>query len=65
MLQALRPEVLDIATPPHTHMALLRLAAEHDVHCISQKPLAPTLTEARAMVELVLTRGCPCMNWAL
>lgn len=57
MLQALRPEVLDIATPPHTHMALLRLAAEHDVHCISQKPLAPTLAEARAMVDLAERAG--------
>lgn len=45
-------DFLDIATRPDTHLPLLRLAVEKNIPTIVQKPLAPTLAEAQAMVEL-------------
>lgn len=50
MLEAERPDALDVVTRPETHTALVRLAAERGIHVLCQKPLAPTLEEAGAMV---------------
>ena len=46
-------DILDIITPPETHLQLVRLACESLVPTvICQKPLAPTLAEAAEIVEL-------------
>jgi predicted dehydrogenase len=50
MLRAARPDALDIAAPVGAHAALCRLAAAHRVAILCQKPLAPTLAEAAALV---------------
>jgi D-apiose dehydrogenase len=50
MLDVERPDFIDIITPPETHLPLTRLAAERGVHVLCQKALAPTLTEAQALV---------------
>ena len=50
MLDELRPDVVDIVTPPATHHALVALAAERGISTICQKPLAPTYEEAAAIV---------------
>lgn len=48
LLEKTRPDILHIATPPETHLTLIRLAAKHKVPLvISEKPLAPTEKEAR------------------
>ncbi|MFT4567424.1 MAG: putative dehydrogenase [Saprospiraceae bacterium] len=39
-------DVIDIITPPDTHYDLCIQAANHGIHIICQKPLAPTLQEA-------------------
>ena len=58
MIDAVQPDVLDIITPPHTHRALVELAITRRVSTvICQKPLAPTLREARAIVELAEAGG--------
>lgn len=59
MLAALKPDLIDIATPPTTHMAMVRLAAEAGTACICQKPLAPTLSESRDIVDLAKQAGIP------
>ena len=51
MLDAEKPDFLDIITPPDTHASFTRLAAERGVHVICQKALAPAFAEATAMVE--------------
>ncbi len=51
MLDAERPDFVDIATRPDTHLALTRLAAARGLHVICQKPMAPTHPEAIAMCE--------------
>lgn len=48
--QGLRPDVIDVATPRETHAPICRLAADHGLAIICQKPLAPTFAEAAALV---------------
>jgi predicted dehydrogenase len=57
MLDAERPDLLDIATPPATHLALVRACAARGIACVSQKPLAPTLDEAREVVAAAEAAG--------
>ncbi|MEO6269901.1 MAG: Gfo/Idh/MocA family oxidoreductase [Lautropia sp.] len=57
MIAAIRPDVLDIATPPDTHLPLVRIAAREGVACISQKPLAPTYPQAVELVEIAEQAG--------
>src|SRR5581483_8378897 len=52
MLDREQPDFVDIITPPKTHLELVRLAAKQGVHILCQKPLAPTLEEARAIVDI-------------
>jgi predicted dehydrogenase len=44
-------------TPPGAHVAVVRAALEHGAHVFSEKPLAPSLAEAVALVELARARG--------
>lgn len=58
MLMAVKPDMLDIVTPPHTHHSLVQLGISAGVSTIvCQKPLAPTMREARAIVELAEAAG--------
>ena len=61
MLADLRPDFVDVATPPHAHRALVELAARTGTHVICQKPLAPTLDDARAMVDACRAAGVQFM----
>lgn len=57
MLEAERPDFVDIATPPATHHALVEMAAARGMAVICQKPLAPTIEEARALIAMVEASG--------
>lgn len=57
MLDAVRPDLLDIAAPPDAHLALLEEAAARNVDVICQKPLGGDLATARAMVEIARAAG--------
>lgn len=46
MLDATKPDALDVAAPLDAHVSLCRLAADRGVHVLCQKPLAPTLAQA-------------------
>lgn len=50
LIADLKPDVVDIVTPPATHAALIDLCAAAGSNAICQKPLAPTLSEAEALV---------------
>lgn len=50
MLAHERVDAVDIASVRETHVELSLLAAEHGVHVLCQKPLAPTLSDAQALV---------------
>jgi predicted dehydrogenase len=51
MLDAERPDFVDLITPPATHAALCHLAGERGVHILCQKALAPSFEEAQAIVS--------------
>jgi len=57
MLASERLDAVDIATHDVTHRALVGLAASQGLHVLCQKPLAPTMAEARAMVVLAREAG--------
>jgi predicted dehydrogenase len=59
MLDATQADVVDIATPPETHLALVAAVAERGLPVICQKPLAPTLDEARAVAAAASSAGVP------
>jgi len=49
-------DAVDIITPVKTHADLTRLAADHSVHVMCQKPMTPTVAEASKLIEDVGTR---------
>ncbi|HYL80287.1 MAG TPA: Gfo/Idh/MocA family oxidoreductase [Candidatus Acidoferrum sp.] len=51
MLERERPDAVDIATPVATHAPLTRIAADHGVHVMCQKPLTPTVAEAERLIR--------------
>ena len=65
MLKAGGIDAVDITSPRELHTAHVRLAAKHGLPAICQKPLAPTLGEARALIDELSDR-VPLMvheNW--
>ncbi|MES2696689.1 MAG: Gfo/Idh/MocA family oxidoreductase [Verrucomicrobiota bacterium] len=66
LLDELRPDFIDIITPPETHLELVRLAAARGLAIICQKPLAPSWEEAIALIDEVRHSGVRFMvheNW--
>lgn len=57
MLDAVKPNLVDIVTPPATHRALVEAAARRGVQMICQKPLAPTFAEAEEVVAIAEEAG--------
>jgi D-apiose dehydrogenase len=52
MLDAVRPDILDVATPPPTHLPAIEAAAARGVATICQKPFCGGLDGARRAVEI-------------
>jgi predicted dehydrogenase len=66
MLDQEQPDIVDIITPPGTHLEMCREAADRGIHIICQKPLAPTFQEARQIVDHVSHKDLRFMvheNW--
>jgi predicted dehydrogenase len=66
MLKNEQLDFLDIATRPDSHLHLVRLAAEHKLPAICQKPMAPSWNDAIAMVDIAERAGVRLMiheNW--
>ncbi|WP_137934163.1 Gfo/Idh/MocA family protein [Mesorhizobium comanense] len=61
MLSAEKLDFVDIATTVGSHRPLVELAASHRVPVICQKPFAPTLADAKAMVTACADAGVPLM----
>ncbi|MBZ9964819.1 Gfo/Idh/MocA family protein [Mesorhizobium sp. BR1-1-2] len=54
-------DFVDIATTVGSHRPLVEMAAAHGVPVICQKPFAPTLGDAKAMVAACAKAGVPLM----
>ncbi|REE01190.1 Gfo/Idh/MocA family protein [Marinoscillum furvescens] len=66
MLDEQKPDFIDIITPPQTHLDIVKAAAKRGVNIICQKPLAPSLEEARGLVETAEKHNVRLMiheNW--
>ena len=59
MLAKTKPDVVDIVTPPDTHLELVSAVAARGVPVICQKPLAPTYAEAEQVVNAAERAGVP------
>ena len=51
LLDKAKPDLVDLVTPPETHLELVRTVAQRGLPVICQKPLAPTYEEAVAVVD--------------
>lgn len=51
MLDSEKPDVLDVTLPPSAHAEAVAQAASRGISILCQKPLAPSLAEAEAMVR--------------
>jgi predicted dehydrogenase len=59
-------QLVDICTPPHTHLAVIKLAAERRKNILVEKPLALSLRDALCIQELIERNGvklCAIYNW--
>ena len=66
MLASADIEIVDITTPPSSHLMLVRKASAAKKHILCQKPLAPTYEEAEEMVQTARAAGVRFMvteNW--
>lgn len=61
MLDAVRPDVLDIVTPPATHASLVTLALARGIPVICQKPLAPSWDACVAIAREARLARVPCV----
>lgn len=57
MLEAERPDFVDVATTVGAHRALVELACAHAGTVICQKPFAETMADGRAMVDVAARTG--------
>jgi predicted dehydrogenase/nucleoside-diphosphate-sugar epimerase len=57
MLEAARPDVVHIVTPPSTHTALGVLALEAGSHVYIEKPFTPTRDEAASLLTTAAKHG--------
>ena len=57
MLSEIRPDVVHLTTPPHTHFALASKCLEFGAHVYVEKPFALDGRQTRGLLELANTRG--------
>ncbi len=57
LLEAEKPDVLHITTPPQSHLALTRQAVAAGCHVFLEKPVAPHHREALAIVDAAVAAG--------
>ncbi len=57
MLDTVHPDILDIITPPETHLAAIEAAASRGIFAICQKPFCRTLAEAQQAVRIAADAG--------
>ncbi|MDV7340576.1 Gfo/Idh/MocA family oxidoreductase [Terasakiella sp. A23] len=53
MLDEVKPDLVDIITPPATHVEYVKAAIARDIPVICQKPFTPSYEEAKDLVRLI------------
>ncbi|MGI9478838.1 MAG: Gfo/Idh/MocA family protein [Hyphomicrobiaceae bacterium] len=57
MISETRPDLIDIITPPETHLEAIRIAARHGVDAICQKPFCTDAATARQATRIAADAG--------
>lgn len=57
MLKQEKPDVVHIATPPSSHVNLVKLAVDYDCHVYLEKPIAPTHEDGEEILRYVKEKG--------
>jgi predicted dehydrogenase len=57
LLKQTRPDIVDVITPPQTHLAAVKLAAELKIDVICQKPFGENLAQAQEMTRIAELAG--------
>ncbi|MFB5675097.1 Gfo/Idh/MocA family protein [Paenibacillus terreus] len=66
LIHKLKPDFLDICTPPDSHFKYAKIAADQGISVLCQKPVAPTQQESEQLVRYCRDKGVPVMineNW--
>ena len=58
LVQRGKPRAVSVAVPTEAHLEVVRPLLENGVDVLIEKPVAPSLAEADAMLELARRRGC-------
>jgi predicted dehydrogenase len=61
MLDRADLDFVTVCVPPEHHLAVTRAAAERGIHVLSEKPMAPSEEDVRAIVDLVEETGIKYM----
>ena len=59
LLNDFKPDAVVIATPPSRHGEVARACFERGIAVLTEKPIASTLEESRALVELAAAKNIP------
>jgi myo-inositol 2-dehydrogenase / D-chiro-inositol 1-dehydrogenase len=57
MLAGAKPDIVDVVTPSHTHLAIATDALNAGCHLLLEKPMAITVEDCQAIVRLAEQRG--------
>lgn len=66
VIEEVRPDIVDLCTPPSTHLTLAQQAMEAGCHVIMEKPMAFTSQDCRDLVDCSIATGkklCVIHNW--
>ena len=66
LLEKARPEIVVIATPPHTHKAIALAAFAQGAHVLCEKPIALTAADAKEILDAARSANRTAMtgfNW--
>ncbi|MEC0236160.1 Gfo/Idh/MocA family oxidoreductase [Paenibacillus kribbensis] len=66
LIHELKPDFLDICTPPDSHFKYAKIAADQGISVLCQKPVAPSQEESEQLVRYCRDKGVPVMineNW--
>ena len=59
MLDEARPDLVDIITPPETHLAMIAACAQRRIPMVCQKPFTPSLEQAKQAMALAEAADVP------
>jgi predicted dehydrogenase len=60
-VKAVEADAALVVVPPEAHLEVTENALRHGLHCLVEKPVAPTIAEAQCMVDMASRQDCKLM----